>query len=195
MAAWGMLALGEPRGRVEGAAYAHMREHTRESPHSLMSLSPDLCMLLIDDHFDRRRVCVPTLLYGDYTTSTTPTLFHSFPSRQLLNLLICTVSGYVGLSRICRPCSAAAVNCELAAVHVALQRRNTVATKNTSPGANAHEDQRLSELLMPSAYRHSTCIAHDPRVNTAKSLSGEWCRRSTDSTRLRASARRPRPRR
>jgi hypothetical protein len=47
MAAWGMLALGEPRGRVEGVAYAHMREHTRESPHCLVSLSPDLFWLLI----------------------------------------------------------------------------------------------------------------------------------------------------
>ena len=47
MAAWGMIALGEPRGRVEGVAYAHMREHTRESPHCLVSLSPDLFWLLI----------------------------------------------------------------------------------------------------------------------------------------------------
>ena len=54
MAAWGMLALGEPRGRVEGVAYAHMREHTRESPHCLVSLSPDLFWLLFI--FEARRV-------------------------------------------------------------------------------------------------------------------------------------------
>lgn len=63
MAAWGMLALGEPRGRVEGVAYAHMREHTRESPHSLVSLSPDLFWLLIIFEASRGLLCICMLWY------------------------------------------------------------------------------------------------------------------------------------
>jgi len=63
MAAWGMLALGEPRGRVEGVAYAHMREHTRESPHCLVSLSPDLFWLLIIFEASCGLLCICMLWY------------------------------------------------------------------------------------------------------------------------------------
>ena len=107
MAAWGMLALGEPRGRVEGVAYAHMREHTRESPHCLVSLSPDLFWLLIIFEASRGLLCICMLWYEHSLCSCMHVEYlerpraSTRPTRRTDNRV--TVLSPCSASRPCRP--------------------------------------------------------------------------------------------